>query len=277
MPELGRAALAVTLGLALYATIVGAYAAWRRRRRLAASAQNALLAAFAAAAVASLALVVAFVRRDFSFVYVADHSSNDLPLGYTLSAFWSGQQGSLLLWLLVLSWPLGVALATGAILLALGAGSSVPGLVAYTFSAFVLASIALEFVRGTRARKALGAPTWSSALASLVARNRRRYGGYIVHAAIVLLAIGVAGSSFYQTVAQRQLRPGQTMQVGDYALTYRTLEQRESSNASEARAVLAVQRGDRDLGEVTAGKNSYPVEQQVSNEVAIRSHLLADA
>lgn len=63
-------------------------------------------------------------------------------------------------------WPLGVALVAGAILLALGAGFSVPGLIANTFSAFVLASIALEFVRGTRARKALGAPSWSSAPAS---------------------------------------------------------------------------------------------------------------
>jgi cytochrome c-type biogenesis protein CcmF len=171
-------------------------------------------------------------------------------------------------------WPFGAALAAGALLLALGAGSSVPGLIAYTFAAFVLASIVLEFVRGTRARRALGAPSWPAAFASLVARNRRRYGGYVVHAAIVLLAVGVAGSSLYQTVAERSLRPGQTMRVADYALTYRSLAQRDGPNAREARAVLAVRRGDRDLGEVRAGKNSYPVEGQVSNEVAIRSDLL---
>jgi cytochrome c-type biogenesis protein CcmF len=171
-------------------------------------------------------------------------------------------------------WPLGVALAAGGILLALGAGSSVPGLVAYTFSAFVLASIGLEFVRGTRARKALGAPSWPSAFSSLIARNRRRYGGYVVHAAIVLLALGVAGSSLYQTVVVRRLEPGQTMRAGDYTLAFRTLERREAANASELRAVLAVSRGDRDLGTLRAGKNNYPVEQQVSNEVGIRSDLL---
>ena len=82
---------------------------------------------------------------------------------------------------------------TGVVLLVLGAGSSIPGLVAYTFSAFVLTTIVMEFARGTRARKALGAPSWLGAFTSLIARNRRRYGGYVVHAAIVLFAIGVAG------------------------------------------------------------------------------------
>jgi cytochrome c-type biogenesis protein CcmF len=171
-------------------------------------------------------------------------------------------------------WPLGTALAVGAVLLLLGAGSSVPGLIAYTFAAFALASIALEFGRGTRARHALGAPSWPVAFGSLLARNRRRYGGYVVHAAILLLAIGVAGSSLYQTVSEERLRPGQTMRVADYVLTYRSLVQRDGPNAREVRAVVDVRRGDRGLGSVRAGKNSYPVEGQVSNEVAIRSDLL---
>src|SRR5205823_3113236 len=98
-----------------------------------------------------------------------------------------------------LLWPLGIAVAAGVVLLALGAGSSRPGLIAYTFSAFVLAAIALEFVRGTRARRETAGGSWGSAFAGLIARNRRRYGGYVVHAAIVLLAIGVAGSSAYGT------------------------------------------------------------------------------
>ena len=48
-------------------------------------------------------LLVARARRDLSFVYVAQHTSRSLPLGYALSAFWGGQEGSLLLWLLVLT------------------------------------------------------------------------------------------------------------------------------------------------------------------------------
>ena len=134
------------------------------------------------------------------------------------------------------------ALVAGVILLALGAGSSPAGLIAYTFAAFVLGSIVYEFVRGTRARRALGGGSWLSAFSGLVARNRRRYGGYVVHASIVLLAIGIAGSSAYDTVRQQKLSPGQTMAVGDYRLTYRDLEVRQGTNAEELRAHLDVER-----------------------------------
>src|SRR5438034_3558194 len=103
MADLGRAALFVSLGLALYATVVGAWAGGTRRRRLSASAGNAMLAALGSPAVASAVLLSALVRHDFSFVYVAQHTSTELPTGYSISAFWGGQEGSLLLWLLVLS------------------------------------------------------------------------------------------------------------------------------------------------------------------------------
>jgi cytochrome c-type biogenesis protein CcmF len=168
-------------------------------------------------------------------------------------------------------WPTGVAAATGLVLLALGAGSSIPGLIAYTFSAFVAATIVLEFVRGTRARKALGATSWPGAFSSLIARNRRRYGGYVVHAAIVLLAIGIAGSSAFDTVAEARLTRGESMEVGKYRLEYRALDERIAANATEIRAELAVSRGNRDLGTLEAGKNAYTIEEQVSNEVGIRS------
>src|ERR687896_1468674 len=103
MPELGRAALVICLGLSAYALVAGAYAARRGRRRLAGSAQNALVAAFGATAVAAGVLLAALVRRDFSFTYVYEHTSRALPDRYAVSAFWGGQEGSLLLWLLVLT------------------------------------------------------------------------------------------------------------------------------------------------------------------------------
>jgi cytochrome c-type biogenesis protein CcmF len=167
--------------------------------------------------------------------------------------------------------PTLAALGVGALLVALGAGSSIPGLIAYTFSAFVTVTIVQEFARGTRARRALSQESWPAAFSSLVARNRRRYGGYVVHFAIVLLAIGVAGSSAYDRVVEGRLQPGQTLAVGDYTLTYRGLEERQAANATEVRAQLDVVRGGRELGRVEAGKNAYDVEQQVSNEVGIRS------
>jgi cytochrome c-type biogenesis protein CcmF len=170
-----------------------------------------------------------------------------------------------------LAWPAAIALATGAVLLALGAGSSRAGLIAYTFSAFALASIGLEFARGTRARRAVGHESWPGAFVSLVGRNRRRYGGYVVHAAIVLLAIGVAGSSAYGTTREGKLRPGETLNAAGYSLTYESLEQRPAGNHREIRALVAVRRDGELLGTIRPGKNVYAAEQQVSNEMAIRT------
>src|ERR671936_1516451 len=113
MADLGRAALATAFLLLVYACVAGSFAAWRRRRRLAGSAQNALVAALAPAALASGVLLTALARHDFSFQYVADHTSKELPLGYTLTAFWGGQEGSLLLWLLVLCAYSATAILTG--------------------------------------------------------------------------------------------------------------------------------------------------------------------
>lgn len=156
--------------------------------------------------------------------------------------------------------PAAVALVTGVALLAAGFGESPPGLLAYTFSAFVGASIVLEFVRGTRA---------TGSLVRLVSRNRRRYGGYLVHAAIVMLAIGIAGSSAYETVTEKTLKPGQSMEIAGYTLAYQGLTTKQESNARAVRAVLDVSRGDSHLTTLTPGKNTYPVEDEVSNEVSI--------
>src|SRR3954469_13170832 len=119
---------------------------------------------------------------------------------------------SLLSLMRTLTWPIAAAVVTGVVLVAVGAGSSAPGLIAYTFSAFVLTTIVVELVRGTRV---------TGSLFLLVARNRRRYGGYPVHAAIVLLAIGIAGSSAYSSSVERRLTLGQSMTVAGYTLTNR--------------------------------------------------------
>src|SRR5829696_3031225 len=133
MPELGRATLIVCLGLALYAVVAG----------------------FAAALVGSAVLFTALVQSDFSFVYVADHTSRELPLGYTISAFWGGQEGSLLLWLLILT-----GFSAIAVLLARRSAASllawaVPilgGVI--TFFAFLLVAVSSPFA--TQAAPAAG-------------------------------------------------------------------------------------------------------------------------
>ena len=173
-----------------------------------------------------------------------------------------------------LVWPAGVALVTGTALALLGAGSNPAALVGYTFAAFVLAAIVLEFARGTRARRAIAGESWPAAFAGLVGRNRRRYGGYVVHASIIVLLIGAAGIGGFGTTSEARLAPGQAIRAGDYELTYLRSGERRGANAIEARAQFAVERGGDDLGTVSAGKNRYLAEQQVSNEVAIRSDWL---
>jgi cytochrome c-type biogenesis protein CcmF len=172
---------------------------------------------------------------------------------------------------LALAWPAAVALVTGIALVVAGAGSSPAGLVGYTFAAFVLAAIALEFIRGTRARRSLSGGTWAAALAGLIGRNRRRYGGYLVHAAVIVLLIGAVGIGAFSSETSARLSPGESLRAGDYTVTYVGSDQRRGANALELRARLDVARGDETIGSVAAGKNRYLAEQQTSNEVAIRS------
>jgi cytochrome c-type biogenesis protein CcmF len=157
-----------------------------------------------------------------------------------------------------LTWPIAVSVACGIALVLLGAGSSRPGLIAYTFCAFVLATIVLELVRGTRA---------AGSLFVLVARNRRRYGGYVVHAAVVLLAIGIAGSGAYGHTTQVRLVPGQTAAVHGYRLTYTGITQRETPQALETRAHLVVT--GRWNGRIATGNNQYKFPPEPNQHVAI--------
>ena len=174
------------------------------------------------------------------------------------------------------AWPAVAALATGVVLVFLGAGSSTPGLIGYTFSAFVLASIALEFARGTSARHATAQESWPRALTSLIGRNRRRYGGYIVHAAIVLLAVGIVGSSAYDSKTHgATCGRASRMARGRYTLTRRAAalhDGPEHRRGANARSV--VRRGGNVLGTLHPGQNYYKAEDQTSREVSIRSDYL---
>ena len=159
-----------------------------------------------------------------------------------------------------LTWPIVAAVATGVALIVVGAGSSTPGLIAYTFSAFVLATIVVELVRGTRA---------TGSLTTLVARNRRRYGGYVVHAAVVLLAIGIAGSSAYSSSVERRLALGQSMTVAGYTLTNRGVTVEHKPNVTERRAHLDV--SGPWSGTISSGDNQYVNPPEPSREVGIKT------
>jgi len=116
-----------------------------------------------------------------------------------------------------------VAASAGALVLLLlltDAGDSAPSLVMFCLAAFVLAVVGQEFWRGAAARRVMTGDPWPRALTTLVGRNRRRYGGYIVHAGIAVLFLGVAASSAFLTQRDVRLSPGQSTKVGDYTVTY---------------------------------------------------------
>ena len=105
-------------------------------------------------------------------------------------------------------------------LAAFGAASRPLALAMFVCGAFVVASVGQEFWRGVGVRRAMTGEGPLRALRSLVARNRRRYGGYLVHVGMALLFVGVAASTAFNDARDVRLSPGQTVRVGDYDFTY---------------------------------------------------------
>src|SRR3954467_11851552 len=103
MAILGRACLILALGIALYGIGASLYGARARRREWVESGRRAVFALAGVLTVAFVVLEAAFLRSDFSFDVVATHSSTTTPAFYKATALWSSQQGSLLLWVWLLS------------------------------------------------------------------------------------------------------------------------------------------------------------------------------
>ncbi len=118
-------------------------------------------------------------------------------------------------------WPIViVALTLVVLLVASPAADSPKSLVLFCCVAFVFAAVAQEFRRGAAARRTMTGEPPPTAFVRLVARNRRRYGGYIVHVGFAVLLLGVGASSAFNDQRDARLSPGQRTKVGDYTLTY---------------------------------------------------------
>ncbi|MGO9901404.1 MAG: heme lyase CcmF/NrfE family subunit [Solirubrobacteraceae bacterium] len=157
------------------------------------------------------------------------------------------------------SFPVAVGLLTlVAVLVLTSAGSRPLAVAMFALGAFVLATVAQELQRGTSARRATTKDSWPAALLGLIRRNRRRYGGYIVHAGLAILLIGVAASSSFEHSRDVQLRPGQSARVDGYTFLY----QRATATASGAKvqfgAVLAVSKGGKPVTTLSTSRAFYP-------------------
>jgi len=122
----------------------------------------------------------------------------------------------------------------------------------------VLATVAQELYRGTAARRASTREPWPLALLALIRRNRRRYGGYVVHAGLAVLLIGVAASSSFQHSRDVVLSPGQSAVVDGYKVTY----VRPTASATPEKlafgAVLSVAKGGRHVETLDTQRGFYP-------------------
>ena len=103
MATLGRALIILALAVALYGIVAAIVGARRGRRDLVDSARRSVYAIAGLTVGAFAILEIAFLRSDFSFEVVATHSSTTTPAFYQATAPWSSQEGSLLLWLMLLS------------------------------------------------------------------------------------------------------------------------------------------------------------------------------
>ncbi|MGN6258209.1 MAG: heme lyase CcmF/NrfE family subunit [Solirubrobacterales bacterium] len=117
----------------------------------------------------------------------------------------------------------------------------------FTFAAFALTGLAQEFWTGAAARRRLSGESTPQALVGLVARNRRRYGGYIVHAGVAVLLIGIAASSSFQTNRDVNLKPGQSTTIDGYEVTYVRPTASVDKLAFTAGAVLRVVKGGEEF------------------------------
>ena len=122
----------------------------------------------------------------------------------------------------VLLVPVAAALLALVALLALTDASDSPASLAmFCLVAFVITVVGQELWRGTRARRTMTGESWPRALRRLTGRNRRRYGGYLVHAGIAVLFLGVAASSAFLDQRDVRISPGESFEVNGYEVTYR--------------------------------------------------------
>jgi cytochrome c-type biogenesis protein CcmF len=110
----------------------------------------------------------------------------------------------------------------------------------------------------------------------VVGKNRRRYGGYVIHIGIVAMFMGIAASSAFRIEAQRTMKPGETTEVGRYTIRYDKIETAENGHMSSLAAVLDVSSAGKPITVLRPEKRFYKKPQQPTTEVANRSTLRED-
>ncbi len=132
---------------------------------------------------------------------------------------------------------------------------------------FVLGTILQEFVRGVMARHRATGENYGFALASLIRRNNRRYGGYVVHLAMLLIGAGAVGSQIYQQQTQATLAPGDSVTLAGYTITAAGIQTTQQPGVKVIDGMLTV--NGQDLRPEKQYFDNFP--QQPSTKVGLRS------
>jgi cytochrome c-type biogenesis protein CcmF len=171
--------------------------------------------------------------------------------------------------------PVIVAVATP-VALALFGVSVWPVGMCFCLSAFVAATIVQEFIRGAGVRRRASGANYFVAMVTLVARSKRRYGGYLVHLSIVLMFVGFAGEAF-KVEQQVLLKLGQQVGVGHYVIRNDGIRITDDGQKQMITAHLAVLRDGREIDRAYPGKWLYRQhEQEPVSQVAIRRGIAED-
>lgn len=173
-------------------------------------------------------------------------------------------------------WPTVTGLVVGAVVVALGVRVWSSG-ICFALSGFVFGTIAQEFIRGANVRRGMTGADIVTAMIGVLGRNKRRYGGYVVHLGIVLIFLGFAGEGFDRD-QQLLLKPGQQSTFGDYTLRMDALRATDDGQKQMITAHITV----FDLAGTEIGK-MYPAkwyfrkhEDEPTTEVAIRRSFAED-
>jgi cytochrome c-type biogenesis protein CcmF len=170
--------------------------------------------------------------------------------------------------------PLGAGGATAIALWLFGVDST-GALLAISLCAFTAVAIGAEFARGSRIYRTREGLPLHLALARAVSRNRRRYGGYVVHLGVVLIVIGFAGASG-KVERQAVVPQGGSMAVGDYELVFEDLESARTDEKDVYQATIGVFRDGERIGALYPQRNLHRAQNQPQSEVAIRSTPVED-
>ncbi|MFI5271629.1 MAG: heme lyase CcmF/NrfE family subunit, partial [Ktedonobacterales bacterium] len=172
-------------------------------------------------------------------------------------------------------WP-ALAAAICALVLPLAGVTNLWANVGFAVCAFAAGTILYELWRGVRVRHSHG-EAYPLALLTLVRRHRQRYGGYLVHLGLVLLAVGVIGSQFFQTQGEFTLQKGQSGSIGGYTITYRGISGQDDNGVTVISTRFTVAQGGQPAAVITPGERIFPgFETQPTSVVSITTHGLTD-